>query len=108
MPSDTNSKIIYDHIYLTLVLIKLQSLIIEEILDHGIKNKSKMFLNLDKQLLLYVKSKDRTKKNRVINTIKMGFTLFSRRRKLVISTPTNFIANDIIKSTVYTVIGISS
>ena len=67
-----------------------------------------MFLDLDKQLLLYIKGKDGIKKSRVVNTIKMGFTLFGRRRKLIISTPTNSIANDVSKSTVYTIIGISS
>lgn len=68
---------------------------IEGILDHVIKNKGKIYLYLDQQLLIYIKSKEEVGKNRIIKAIKISFILLSRKNKLVISMPTSSTANGI-------------
>lgn len=47
LPSDSDSKTICDHIYLSLSLNQLQCLIIKRILDHAIRNKGKIYLELN-------------------------------------------------------------
>ena len=44
---NNNFKAICDQIYLLLLLNQLQYLVVEGILDHSIKYKGKMFLDLD-------------------------------------------------------------
>lgn len=44
---DGNSKTVYDHIHLLLLLNQLQYLTVKNILDYAIKNKRNMFFNID-------------------------------------------------------------
>lgn len=59
-------------------------------------------------MLIYIKDEWGVGKSRVIKAIEMGFTLLSRRKELVISTPTSFAANRIGGSTVHTTLGVSN
>lgn len=63
LPFNNNSKTICDCIYLLLSLNQLQDLIVEGILKYAIKNKGKMYFNLDQQLLIYIKDEKRVRKN---------------------------------------------
>lgn len=45
--SDSNSKTVYDHIYLLLSLNQLQCLIIKKILEYIIRNKENIYLKLN-------------------------------------------------------------
>lgn len=81
---------------------------IEGILDHDIKNKGKIYLDLDQQLLIDIRSEEKIRKSRVLKAIKIGFALFGRRNELVISLPTWFAANNIDRNTVYTVLGVNN
>lgn len=56
LPSNSDSIIVCDHIHLSLPLNQLQCLIVERILDHAIRNKGKMYLESNKQLLIYIKA----------------------------------------------------
>lgn len=70
-------------------------MIIENILDYAIKNKRKIYLNLDQQLLIYIKGEKGVKKTKVVKALEIGFTLLNKWNKLVIFVSTNSIANDI-------------
>lgn len=61
-----------------------------------------MFLNLDQQLLVYIKVKRDIRKSRVINTIQIGIFLFSRMKKLMMFSLLGSRANDIIENIVHT------
>lgn len=61
-----------------------------------------MFLDLDQQLLVYIRDEGGIKKSRVINIIRIDYFLYSKRRKFVISVSTSSTANGIGKSTVHT------
>lgn len=67
-----------------------------------------MYFDSNQQLLIYVKSEERIGKNRVIKGIEIGFTLFIKRKKLVISMPNKSAVNDICLSMVYTVLGVNN
>lgn len=67
-----------------------------------------MFLDLDHQLLIYMRGKRSIGKNRVVNAIQIGFFLFGKRKKLVIFARTGSIANDISGSIMYTPLGIKN
>lgn len=86
----------------------MQRLTVEGVLDHAIKNKEKMFLDLDQQLLVYIRGEGGVRKSRVVNTIQMGFSLLGRKKELVISAPTGSTANRIGGSTVDTALGINN
>lgn len=43
LPSNSDSKIVYDHIHLLLSLNQLQRLIIKRVLDYAIRNKEKIY-----------------------------------------------------------------
>lgn len=81
LPSDSNFKTICNYIHLSLLLNQLQYLIIKEILDHAIRNKGKMYLDSNQQLLIYVRSKSGVGKSKIVKVIEMGFTLLSKRNK---------------------------
>lgn len=49
LPSNSNSKMVYDCIYLLLPFNQLQRLTIKTILDHTIKNKRNMFFYINEQ-----------------------------------------------------------
>ena len=80
---------------------------IKNILDHAIKNKGKMYLYIDQQILIYIRAEKEVQKSRVVKVIEMKFTLLSKKKNLVIFAHTGFAANEISKSTVYTTLEIS-
>lgn len=60
-----------------------------------------MFFDIDQQLLIYIRDEKSIKKNKIINTIEMGFFLLGKRKKLPISTSISFAINDINKNTIH-------
>lgn len=101
LSSDTNFETICDLIHQLLLLKKSWRLVIGGILDHVIKNKDKMFLDLDKQLLLYIRDESGMGKNGVLNVIQIGFILLGRGYELVISVPTSSAVNGISGSMIH-------
>lgn len=63
LPRNNSCGIVCDHIYALLPLNNLQRLAVEKILDHVIKNKEKMQLDSEEQLLLYIRDKGRVGKS---------------------------------------------
>lgn len=82
-------------------------MIVKEILDYTIRNKEKMYLKLNQQLLIYIRGKSEVEKSRVVKAIKIGFVLLGKRNELVIFMPTSFAINEISKSIVYTTIKVN-
>lgn len=70
-------------------------MIIKSILDYAIKNKQKIYLNLNQLLLIYIRGEKEVRKSRIIKIIEIDFVLLSRKNKLVISAFTNSTRNDI-------------
>lgn len=105
---DSNFKAICNQIYLLLLLNQLQQLIIGDILDYIIKNKKRMYLDSNQQLLIYVRDEGRVGKSRIVKVIKIGFTLLGKRKELVISALTRFIANGISRSTIHTALRVNN
>lgn len=108
LPSDTDFKTVYNHIHQSLPFNKLQRLVKEEILDYNIKNKGQKYFDLERQLLLYLKDKDKMGKSWIVNAIKIGFILLDRESELVISTLSGSVANSVGKSTIDIAICVSS
>lgn len=104
----SNSKIVYDHIYLLLYFNQLQCLIVKHIMNHIIKIKEKMYLDSGQKMLIYIRGKSGIGKSRVIKAFEIGFALLSRRRELGISTLTGLTTKVIGGSKVHTVISITS
>lgn len=67
-----------------------------------------MFLNLNQQLLVYIRVEKGIKKSKVVNAISIGFILLDRETKLVISVPINSTANGIGGITVYITLRVNS
>ena len=106
--SNNNTKSVYDQIYLLLLLNQLKDLSIEEILYYIVKNKIKIYIDFEQQLLIYIKDKTEVEKSRIIKIIKIVFTLFGKKKKLVIFTSTNFATNNIRKNIIYTTLGFNN
>lgn len=81
-------------------------MIVKRIFDHVIKFKERMYPDFKKQLLIYIRSKEKVGKNWDMKIIKMGFILPTNRKKFVIFTPTGFIANGINNNIVYIIFGV--
>lgn len=60
----------------------MKRLTVKRVLDHVIKYKSRIFLDLDQQLLVYLRDKKNVKKSKIVNVIQRGYFLLSRRKKL--------------------------
>ena len=105
---NADCKTVCDHIYDRLPLNNLQRLVVEEIINHIIKNKSRMHLDIEKQLLLYMQEKGGVGKSRVVKALEMGFAFLDRRKKLVISAPTRCAAEGIRGSTMYTALEVNT
>lgn len=105
---NNDAKSICDQIYLLLLLNQLQYLTVRKILNYIVKNKRKIYLNWDQQLLIYIRDKGEIEKNRILKAIKMSFTLLSKRKKLVISAPIAFAANSIRRNIVYTTLRVNN
>lgn len=97
-----------DHIHVVLLLNTLQRLVIEEIFDHIIQNKDRLYITREDQLLLYVRGERGIGKNCVIYGLEMGFTLLNRRNELIISALIGCAVEDREGSMVHTVLSIST
>ncbi len=73
--SNSYYRTVCNHIYEILSFNKLQRLVVEEIIDYVIKNKRKMQLNTDAQLLLYLCRERGVGKSHIVKTLEIGFTL---------------------------------
>lgn len=61
-----------------------------------------MHFDLDQQLLIYIRDEREIEKSENVKVIEMSFALLSRRKKLVISVPTDFTANIIGRNMIHT------
>lgn len=61
-----------------------------------------MYLDLDQQLLIYIRVEKRVEKSKVIKTIEINFVLLNKRNELVISASISFTLNGIDGSMVHT------
>lgn len=77
-------------------------------MDHILKNKGRIYLDSDKQLLIYIRGEERVRKSRVVKTIEMGFTLLGKRKELVIFVLTRFAVNSIGGNMVYIALGVNN
>ena len=59
-------------------------------------------------MLIYVRGKRGVEKKKVVKLIKIEFTLFDKKKKLVLFAFTNFAANKIGRSTIYTAIRVDN
>ncbi|WP_375449089.1 AAA family ATPase [uncultured Nostoc sp.] len=107
-PANADCKAVADHINAVLPLNTLQRLVVEGVLDHVIRNKGRLCVTREDQLLLYVRGEGGVGKSRVIHALEMGFTLLDRRNELMLSAPTGYAAEGIGGSTVHTALSIST
>lgn len=68
----TNCKSLTDYKHADLSLNSFQRSIVEQIFNHVISHKKRMYENKDDQLFLYVKNENKTNKNRVIRNLKIN------------------------------------
>lgn len=59
-------------------------------------------------MLIYIKGERRVGKNRIVKPIEMRFILLGKRKKLLISAPTDSTANKISGNTVHTALEVSN
>ena len=98
---------ITDHINRALPLNFLQRLVVEGVMHHVINSKDKPpCVDLDSQMLLYIRGAGGVGKSRVIKAIEMGFLLLQRKEELLIAAPTGAAASGIGGSTVHAAMGI--
>lgn len=60
-----------------------------------------MYLDLDQQLLIYIRVEKMLEKSKVVKTIEINFVLLNKRNELVISASTGFTLNDIDESIIH-------
>lgn len=108
LPVNANYKVVADHIYAVLPLNVLQRLVVKGVVDHVIKNKGRLCVTRDNQLLLYVKGERGIGKSLVINVLEIGFALLDKRNKLVFSVLIGYTSEDIGRSIVYTALSINT
>ncbi len=106
--ANADCKAIMDHIHAVLLLNTLHRQVVEKIFDYIIRNKGRLCVTREDQLLLYMRGEGRVGKSRVIYALEMSFTLLNRRNKLMISLPTGCLAEGIGGSTMYTALSIST
>lgn len=76
---DNDSEMVCDNIYISIFLNQLQCLIIKEILHYVIKNKNKIYLESNQELSIYIRGKNRIRKNGVVKTIEIDFILLKEK-----------------------------
>lgn len=80
----------------------------KEILDYIIRNKSRLCVTKENQLLLYIEEERGVRKSCVIYVLEMDFILLDRKNQLMLSAPTRCAAEDKIGSTVHITLSIST
>lgn len=108
LPVNADCKAAANYIYAVLPLNILQRLVVKGILDHVIKNKGRLCITRENQLLLYVRGERDMRKSRVINVLEMGFALLDTRNELVLSAPTGCAAESIGGSIIHTALSINT
>lgn len=108
LPFDSDFKIVCNYIHVLVPLNQLQCLIFKKILDHVIRNKKKMYLESNYQLLIYIRGKSGARKSRAVKVIEMVIVLLKKKKDLGISTPTIFVVNGIGGSMVHIAIRVNT
>lgn len=80
----------------------------EEILDHIIRNKKKLYIIREDQLLLYIRGEEKIGKSYIIHVLEMGFTLLDRKNELMLSISIGYAAKDIRRNIVYITLSINT
>lgn len=83
-------------------------MVVEGSFDHIIRNKGRLYVTKEDQLLLYVRGEGEVGKDHMIYALEIGFILLNKRRELMISKPTECVTKSIEESTVYTTLSIST
>lgn len=79
----------------------------EGIFDHIIRNKDRLCVTRENQLLLYVKGEGGVRKSRIIYTLKMGFNFLNKRNELMILALTKCATEGMGGSTMHITLSIS-
>lgn len=77
-------------------------------MDHAIKNKGKIYLNSDQELLIYIYVEGKVGKNKVVKAIEIGFTVFDKKNELVIFALTSSTANGISENIIHTTLEVNN
>ncbi len=79
--------LLYDIIQDRLPLNHLQRVVVEEVLNHAIRNKGNQCHLKSDQVLLYVRGEGGVGKSRIVKAIHLGFSFLKRRKELLIAVP---------------------
>ncbi len=98
--------ILCDIIQDRLSLNHLQRVVLEEVLNHVIRNKGNQCHLRSDQLLLYVRREGGVGKSKIVKAIHLGFSVLKRRKELLIAAPTGAAAANIGGTTIHGVLSI--
>ena len=104
----TDCKSLTDYIHVDLSLNTFQRLVIEQVFDHVISHKKRMYESRKNQLLLYVKNESDVDKNRIIRTLEVEFDLLKKRNELMFIASIDCAIDNINESTIYTSLNITT
>ena len=79
----------------------------KKVLDQVIRNKKRLCVTRENQLLLYIRGEVGVGKSCMIYMLEIGFILLDKRNELMLSAPTRCAAEDIRRSTVHIALSIS-
>lgn len=67
-----------------------------------------MYFHINQQILIYIRSEREIKKNKVVKTIEIEFTLLGKKKELVSFVLTSFASNKIGKNIIYTILRVNN
>ena len=106
--SFTNCKFLTDYIHADLSLNTFQRLVIEQVLDHVISHKRRMYESKENQLLLYVRDESDVDKSRIIRALKVEFDLLKKRNELMLTVSIDCAIDNIDENTIHTSLNITT
>ena len=108
MISFTNCKSLTDYIHADLSLNTFQRLIIEQVLNHVISHKRRIYESRENQLLLYVKNENEVDKSRIVRVLKIEFDLLKRRNEFVLTASIDCAIDNIDENIIHTSLNIAT
>ncbi len=79
----------------------MQRVVVEEVLNHAIRNEGNQCHLRSDQLLLYIRGEGGVGKSRIVKAIHLGFRFLKRRKELLIATPTGAAVANFGSDTIY-------
>ena len=104
----TDCKSLTDYIHVNLSLNTFQRLMIEQVLDHVISHKRRMYESKENQLLLYVRDESDVDKSRIIRALKVEFDLLKRRNELMFTVSIDCAIDNISENIIHTSLNITT